>query len=313
MRSPSFFSWALFSSLTLFACAQKEGTPLSRPTIGDAPNPRLEFWKQGPIGTNGFNDPFPDNEHAFSDEWFEAVASHEIAFVRLTTSKLIPSAGYTDFLIGSVNGYTGIPPADLALLKEILDRAERHGVKVWFVPLSLPGARWRQQNGGRWDYRIWQDPLWQREALAFWQDLAKEIKDHPALVAYSFLSEPAPEFTPQLPSTSPAKPVDPKTLDQDLALWYERAEGSLEDLNQFYEKMIEALREVDPQTPLILESGLGANVRALPFLKVQKDPAVLYAFHQYEPLSYTKLQKKTKLNMTNSLKSAIDMFEKKKD
>ncbi|WP_264377597.1 hypothetical protein [Wolbachia endosymbiont (group B) of Philonthus cognatus] len=53
--------------------------------------------------------------------------------------------------------------------------------------LSLPGSRWKQNNNDKDDLRLWSDQAFQKQAAKFWQDLAKELKDHPAIVGYNIL------------------------------------------------------------------------------------------------------------------------------
>jgi endoglucanase len=58
------------------------------------------------------------------------------------------------------------------------------------APLTLPGARWREQNDGAFDDRLWSDT---EQAAAFWRDLAAAPVDHPAVAADNILNEPAPD------------------------------------------------------------------------------------------------------------------------
>ena len=48
-------------------------------------------------------------------------------------------------------------PEDLATLRRVLDDAHAAGLRVVLVPLELPGARWVQQNDGKFDDRLWSD------------------------------------------------------------------------------------------------------------------------------------------------------------
>jgi hypothetical protein len=66
-------------------------------------------------------------------------------------------------------------------------------LKVALTMLSLPGARWRQNNGGVDDARLWTEPEWTTHAERFWSDLASAVRDHPAIVAYNPINEPHPD------------------------------------------------------------------------------------------------------------------------
>lgn len=108
-----------------------------------------------------------------------------------------------DFLIGDAERYDGLVAADLAVLRTALDAAQAAGLQVAVTPLSLPGARWRQQNGGRFDDRLWSEPAFADQAAAFWRDLAVALKDHPGVAAYDILNEPAPGLKGGLPENAP--------------------------------------------------------------------------------------------------------------
>ncbi|EEM02614.1 Cellulase [Bacillus pseudomycoides] len=64
-------------------------------------------------------------------------------------------------------------------------------------------------------------------------------------------------------------------------------EGTTADLNKFYQKVVTSIREVDKETPIILDSGLYATPWAFKYLKPVKDNKTLYAFHMYEPYELT--------------------------
>ena len=155
----------------------------------------ITFWDRPQSGGNSFNAAPPHQAY------FDALAGTGARWVRLTFSKW--KGQDRDFLIGDADAYAGLVPEDLALLRQILDRAERAGLKVVIAPLSLPGRRWSQQNGGSYDDRLWQDMAFQDQAAEFWADLAKALKDHPAVAAYNILNEPAPEKASDLAESAP--------------------------------------------------------------------------------------------------------------
>ena len=63
--------------------------------------------------------------------------------------------------------------------------------------LDLPGSRWLQHNciNGKCtqQYDLWKDFKYHKQAASFWKDLAKALKNHPAIVGYNILNEPCPE------------------------------------------------------------------------------------------------------------------------
>lgn len=167
--------------------------------------------------------------------------------------------------------------ADFEVLRNSLDQAHRHNVKIVITLLSLPGSRWKQNNSDQDDLRIWQDEKYQTQAALFWRELANLLKDHPAVVGYNILNEPHPE---RLDGISDFREID-------FQKWHQSVEGSLADLNLFYQKIVRAIREVDSETPIILDTGLYATPWAISYLKPSSEPGVLYSFHMYEPYAYT--------------------------
>lgn len=229
------------------------------------------FWEVPRKGGNSFNRLPPD------EAYFRALAGTGATWVRLAFGKW-PGAG-RDFLIGDADDYHGLVPADLAILRQTLDAAHAAGLKVVVVPLSLPGARWVQQNDGVFDDRLWSQPRYAQQAIRFWADLAAALADHPAVAAYNLINEPAPEKTTGLAENGPA---------DALRAWQHQHAGTPRDLPAFYSRVIAAIRGVDPQTPVMVDGGYYANPRSIAAWPGPLDDArVLYAFHMYEPYAAT--------------------------
>ena len=182
-----------------------------------------------------------------------------------------------DFLIGDADQFQGIPAPDLAQVRAVLDHAQAAGVEVVITMLSLPGARWRQHNGNRSDFRLYREPRFAEQAAAFWRELATALRGHPALVGYNPINEPHPELA--------TGPVDEDRFD--FPAFARRAEGTLEDLNGLYARIVSAIRLADPDTPIVLDAGLYATPPAIAALRPLADPHVLYSVHMYEPFVYT--------------------------
>ncbi|WP_244478761.1 MULTISPECIES: hypothetical protein [unclassified Mesorhizobium] len=109
----------------------------------------IRFWDTPQHGGNSFNRLPPDK--AYSD----ALRGYGAGWVRLSYDKWKPER--RDFLRGDADHYDGLAAKDLATLKTVLDRADAAGLKVVIAPLSLPGMRWAQNNGDKFDGRLWQD------------------------------------------------------------------------------------------------------------------------------------------------------------
>ncbi|MFK0312908.1 glycoside hydrolase family 5 protein [Pseudomonas sp. NPDC090233] len=209
--------------------------------------------------------------------YFEALRGYGATWVRLSYDKWKPSQ--RDFLLGNANHYQGLPQDDLEQLRAALDRAHQAGLKVVIAPLSLPGMRWSQNNGGQFDDRLWQDKAYWAQAADFWRDLARELKDHPAVAAYNLINEPAPEKQGSLAEHAPA---------QHMQQWYGREQGGARDLPGLYRQLLSAIREVDAVTPVMLDAGWYAAADAFSYWpEPLRDERVLYSVHMYEPYAAT--------------------------
>ena len=232
---------------------------------------RMDFWETPQRGANCFNEAPPDAEY------FRALRGYGATWVRLTFSKW--KSRQRDFLFGSLDDYQGLVAEDLATLRATLDRAHSAGLKVVLTPLSLPGARWIQQNDNQFDDRLWSDKRYWHQSAAFWRDLTAALKDHPAIAAYNLINEPVPERNGGLDEHADAA--------TQLA-WYAQARGTTRDLPALYELLIAAVRATDPKTPIMLDGGYYAAADGWTYWPAAlKDPRLLYAYHMYEPWSAT--------------------------
>jgi hypothetical protein len=230
---------------------------------------QIRFWDTPRKGANYFN-------LAPEEQWFRSASSLGIQWVRLAYAKW--KGKHRDFLMGDADNYTGIVKPDLAKLKQALDWAGKYRLKVVITPLGLPGCRWAQKNGGRRDLRLWKDKTYWKQAAAFWRSLALALKDHPAVCAYNILNEPTPEMKTGLAEHGPASRYHD---------WYKKHQGTTRDLPAFYTEVIAAIREVDPDTPIMLDSGWYAQPAAFVHWPKLDDDKLLYAFHMYEPYAFT--------------------------
>lgn len=233
-----------------------------------AENSKLAFWNQQRRGANCFNKEITTN-------YFQSARAAGIEFVRLAPDKWKPHQ--RDFLIGNADRFERIDAEDLRKLKGVLDAAHAAGVRVVLTMISLPGARWRQLNGGKNDDRLWRDPAFLAQAEKFWTQLAVALADHPALVGYNPLNEPHPERGDGVGDF----------WTQDIAKWYERRRGSTFDPNWFNQRMVAAIRRVDPNTPIILDAAIYSAAPAFAVLEPVSDTSVLYSVHMYEPYEFT--------------------------
>ncbi len=231
----------------------------------------ISFWDKPQYGGNSFNRLPP------SQPYFEALGAYGASWVRLSYDKWQPVE--RDFLIGNSDHYKGLVAKDLATLKATLDRAQAAGLKIVITPLSLPGMRWSQNNGDRFDDRLWQDRKFWAQSASFWRDLAVALKDHPAVAAYNLINEPAPEKQGGLPEHADSA---------KMREWYKKQVGSTRDLPALYKTITNAIREVDPLTPIMVDAGWYGAADAFAYWPAPLvDPRVLYSFHMYEPYAAT--------------------------
>lgn len=230
---------------------------------------KIEFWSDQRKGANFFN-------RSPTRARFEAASQLGLEFVRLAPDKW--RAQDRDFLIGDADHYEGINEKDFEKLEEVLGYADQTGIRVVLTMLSLPGTRWKQNNGGQDDPRLWRDARYQNQAMQFWQDLARRLGGHPAVVAYDPLNEPHP-------ARALLDIDDPESTAFEE--WFAASIGTEADLNDFNHRIVSAIREVDPTTPIVLEGYSYASVNGFKFMEPVDDQAILYSFHFYEPWNYT--------------------------
>jgi endoglucanase len=228
---------------------------------------KLDFWNQQRKGANWFN-------RIPTKEWLLAARDANLEVIRLAPDKW--KSAQRDFLIGDADQYKGIVEPDFAKLKQVLDDAHELGIKIILAPLSLPGVRWRQQNGDKEDSRLWREERYLSQAANFWRDLAGRLKGHPAIAGYNILNEPHPERASGFERDG-----------SDFTKWYAKVKDTPADLNRFNAKIVEAIRQADKDTPIVIDSGLWASPAAISYLTPLQNDKVLYSVHMYEIYEFT--------------------------
>jgi hypothetical protein len=122
---------------------------------------------------------------------------------------------------------------------------------------------------GYFNDSVWEDPVAQNAWAKMWRYTADRYKDHPNVVGFKLMVEP--------------------NADEIFFGVYEPYEfypenlGTSYDWNQWYPQIVDSIRSVDSQTP-ILVGGMGYSaVRWLPYLMPYDDPYIVYVAHQYAP------------------------------
>ncbi len=224
---------------------------------------KINFWNQPRAGANVFN-------QVIDKELIVKAKEYNIGFLRIAPDKFISKT--RDFLVGNADNYQNLNNDDLKYLIKVLDYCTEIKMPVVITMLSLPGSRWNQNNNNIDDLRIWQSNEFQVQAAAFWQDLAKTLKNYDIIVGYDILNEPHLE-----------RLYDSTSMDIDQV----KQDKVQPMLLSFYQEIIGAVRKVDKSTPIIVESSSYGSPLCFKDLRILQDPYILYSFHMYEPYSYT--------------------------
>jgi hypothetical protein len=119
---------------------------------------------------------------------------------------------------------------------------------------------------------VWKSSSVQRAWAEMWQHTAQRYRDNPVVVGYDLMCEPNSN----------------EYLDEwDPDEFYKSYGDTLHDWNQMYPLIVEAIREVDVQTPILVGGMAYSAVEWLPYLKIMPDQYTVYMFHQYAPIVYT--------------------------
>lgn len=118
---------------------------------------------------------------------------------------------------------------------------------------------------------VWTDQAAQDAWVEMWRYTAERYRDNPIVVGYDLMVEPN---------------AAGRLLDiYEPGEFYASYAGTLYDWNQFYPRVVTAIRQVDAGTPILVAAMGWSAVRWLPYLATIDDPRTVYVVHQYEPQS----------------------------
>lgn len=237
------------------------------PFEGDA-----EFWDKQRKGANCFN-------NKVTEQWFIDANELGLEWVRLAYDKW--DSRHPDFLIGDASNYRGLVKEDLKKLKEAIEWARKYNIYLVISPLSLPGSRYRQNNNNIPDSRLWMENGFQEQAIRFWADLSKELREYDH-IAYNIINEPFPEL---------GAGVEEHYSPGDVAKfieWYQGIRDTPRDIYKFYSKIIKEIRQAEPDKMIMLDAGWYGQPGAFCYWpSAFDDKNILYSFHMYEPYEFT--------------------------
>lgn len=116
---------------------------------------------------------------------------------------------------------------------------------------------------------VWSDPAAQAAWAAMWQYTAERYRDNPVVVGYKLMVEPnAADVLYGMDS--------PKEFFHSYA-------GSLADWDTFYPHIVDAIRSVDSDTPILVGADGYSSVAWLAYLTPVDAANMVYIAHQYLP------------------------------
>jgi hypothetical protein len=124
------------------------------------------------------------------------------------------------------------------------------------------------------DASLLNDDVWLKQDaqdawVEMWRYTAERYRDNPVVVGYDLMCEP----------NGPGRLLEIWNGED----FYPAYAGTLYDWNQLYPRIVQAIRQVDPDTPILISAMGWGSVRWLPFLEPVDDPRTVYMVHQYEP------------------------------
>lgn len=122
---------------------------------------------------------------------------------------------------------------------------------------------------------IWTDTAARDAWVAMLRHTAERYGSNPTVIGYSIMVEPNDYARRGF--------IDPVPF-------YAQYGNTLEDVNGLYALTVAAIREVDTETPILLEPEGYGNVTWLPFVTAIDDPHIVYTAHDYTPFDYSHQQ-----------------------
>ena len=136
-------------------------------------------------------------------------------------------------------------------LRDILPWARKYGVWIVVDLHSPPGGR----TGS--DMAMFYDQRWNEAFVEIWRKIARRFKGRPMIYGYDLVNEP------------------------------KQSDRALCDYWNTQRRAAEAIREIDPDTPIIVEANGYAAASAFSYLSPLAMDNVIYQVHMYEPFAFT--------------------------
>jgi len=144
---------------------------------------------------------------------------------------------------------------NLAKLDKAVQAAEQAHLYVVLTCREGPGRPDFNRS-----HEIWRDAAAQEAYARMWREIALHYRGRASVVGYDLMCEPHPD---------------------------EEAKQPLGDWNELAKKITAAIREVDQETPILVNSSGWAYPQLFEALRPTGDPRTVYTVHFYDPHYYT--------------------------
>ncbi len=149
----------------------------------------------------------------------------------------------------------GFQPENLAKLDRAVKAAEQAHLFLVLTCREGPGRPDFERS-----HEIWQDASAQEAYAKMWREIASHYHGRVSIVGYDLMCEPHPD---------------------------QEAKQPLGDWNALAKKITTAIREVDKDTPILVNSSGWAYPQEFENLQPTGDPRTVYTVHFYDPHYYT--------------------------
>ena len=159
-----------------------------------------------------------------------------------------------------------LKPDAFAAIDTALARAQEADLFATINFRSAPGRR-----DFNTDHSMWQDFAYHDAFARMWRETARHLRGE-RIAGYDLMCEPHPE---DLFSDFPREQRG------------EMMKGTAADWNALLRRTTKAIREEDPDTPIIINSTGWAYPYTFDYLEPTGDPRTVYSVHYYSPRPYT--------------------------
>ena len=206
---------------------------------------------------------------------FDTLAAMGANYVNISHPGLFPP---DPDLLHPPNNFDSVTQDNLDTLLEMIGKANMFAVISFRTGPGRSEFTFVREEVGSFfddndlDESVWDDQLKQDAWAAMWLYTANRYKNSSIVVAYDLMVEPNSEVI-----RSREDPVD----------FYNEYKDTLSDWNNFFPALINAIRSVDKNTPIMVGGQGYSSIEWLEYIDSVTDSKTILTFHQYEPYYYT--------------------------